>query len=50
MIEYCYSLRSVAWAYCKSWLLLDVASALPVECMVLLGLPGHDYNLGHANR
>ncbi|WIA11542.1 hypothetical protein OEZ85_011652 [Tetradesmus obliquus] len=50
MIEYCYSMRAVAWAYCRSWLLLDVLSALPVECMVVLGMGGHNYNLGHLNR
>jgi hypothetical protein len=50
MIEYCYSWRTVACSYSKSWLLLDVVSALPVECLVVLGVGGHNYNLGHLNR
>jgi hypothetical protein len=50
MIEYCYSMRAVAAAYAKSWLLLDVLSALPVECLLVLGVGGQNYNLGHLNR
>lgn len=50
MVEYCYNLRTVATQYTKTWLVLDVVSCLPVECMIRAGGVVHSYNLGHVNR
>lgn len=35
---------------CRTWLLLDIVSCLPLECMVSAGGWAHNYNLGHLNR
>ncbi|KAF8064640.1 FPS1 [Scenedesmus sp. PABB004] len=50
MTEYCYRLRVVAWRYARTWLLLDVVSCLPGEC-ILAALGAHrSFNLGYSNR
>lgn len=50
IIEYCYTLKRVAIKYARTWLVLDVLSALPVECMITAGNVEYNYNLGHLNR
>lgn len=50
MIEYCYDFKTVAGWYARTWLVLDVVSCLPVECMLGAGGVVHSYNAGHLNR
>lgn len=50
MIEYCYNLKTIALQYARTWLVLDVVSCLPLECIIRAAGVAHSYNLGHLNR
>ncbi|KAI8472380.1 MAG: cyclic nucleotide-binding-like protein [Monoraphidium minutum] len=50
MVEYSYSFRHVAKTYARTWLLLDVVSVLPLECMVAAAGRANNFNAGHVNR
>jgi len=35
---------------CRTWLIIDIVSCLPLECMISAGGVTYNYNLGHLNR
>jgi hypothetical protein len=35
---------------CRTWLVIDIVSCLPLECMLTAGGVAFNYNLGHLNR
>eukprot|EP00775_Hariotina_reticulata_P005141 gene5141-5381_t len=51
LVEVVWDLPVVAKVYCKTWLLIDVLSCLPMECIVAAATPGmtNCYNLPHLN-
>lgn len=50
LVEYCYNLKTVSARYARTWLVIDVVSCLPVECMIGAAGVTHNYNLGHLCR
>jgi hypothetical protein len=50
-VEYSYDFKIVFLTYAKGWLLLDVVSTLPLECIVLAADRSLDsFNAGYLNR
>lgn len=35
---------------CRTWLVIDIVSCLPLECMLTAGGVAYNYNFGHLNR
>lgn len=50
LIETSYDLVDVAGTYARTWLIIDIVSCLPLECMISAGGVTYNYNLGHLNR
>lgn len=50
LLETSYDLLDVALTYARTWLVIDIVSCLPLECMLTAGGVAFNYNLGHLNR